>query len=112
MTCFLLHAMTFSSRCIEVHPCFIDYDSPLEESLSFMVSLQKLHAHFHMYPFVLICKLLWHLPSTNFVIPKALMDDRVCRSTADVQLVSCISDSNLFVFLNQSINSFNTVHGS
>jgi len=65
---------------------------------------QKLLLHFHTCPFVLVSKLLWHLLYTNFVVPEVLMDDRICRSTADVQLVSCISDSNLCILLNQSIN--------
>jgi hypothetical protein len=34
------------------------------------------------------------------------MDDEICRSAADVQLVSCISDSNPSILLNHSINSF------
>jgi hypothetical protein len=35
------------------------------------------------------------------------VDDGICVSTADVQLIDCISDSNLSVVLNQSINLFN-----
>jgi len=68
------------------------------------------HSCFHACPFAFICKLLWHPPCTNYVIPKALTDDRICRSTADVQLVSCISDSNPSVLLNWSMNSFNILH--
>jgi hypothetical protein len=44
-----------------------------------------------------------HLP------PEVLMDDGICRSTAVVQLVGCISDNNPSVLLNQSIYSLNTV---
>jgi hypothetical protein len=36
-------------------------------------------------------------------------NDGICRSTADVQLVSYVGDCNLSLLLNQSINSFNTV---
>jgi len=35
------------------------------------------------------------------------MNDGICRSTAYVQLVGYIIDSNPFVLLNQSINLFN-----
>jgi len=92
-----------------VHPYFKTCDSPLHASLSFTISLQKLHAHFHTCPFMLIHELLWHSSCTNIVIPKILMDNRICRSTADVQLFSCITDSNTSVLLNQSINSLNIV---
>jgi len=62
--------------------------------------------------FVLICMLLWHPPCTKFVIPKVLMDEGICRSTADVQLVGYISDNNLSVHLTQSINSDYDVYHS
>jgi len=52
-----------------------------------MVLLQKLHESFHACSFLLICKLLWHPPCTNFVTPEVLVIDEVCRSIADVQLV-------------------------
>jgi len=68
----------------------------------------KIAACLYTCPFVLICKLFWHPPCTNFVIPEVLMDDGICRSTAAVQLVSYICDSNLSVLLNHS-NLFNTV---
>jgi hypothetical protein len=102
MCVFQLHASMFACRFIVV-----------QESLSiFKISLQKVHARVHTCPSALICKLLWHPPCTNFVISKVLEDDGICRSTADVQLVGCISDSNQSVLLNQSINSFNTVRHS
>jgi len=66
-------------------------------------------ATYSVCPFVIICKLLWHPPYTNSVIPKVFMDDGICTSTADAQLVKCVSESNLSVLLNQSINSFSTV---
>jgi hypothetical protein len=31
----------------------------LQKSLFFMIQLQKWNVHFHVWPFVLICKLLW-----------------------------------------------------
>jgi len=77
-----------------------------------MMSLQKLHARFHVCPFVFIYKVLWYAPCTNFVTSEALVDDGICRSTADVQLFICISDSNPSVLLNQSINSFKIVRRS
>jgi hypothetical protein len=107
---FPLHALTSDCRFTVVYPCFIACDNPLREWLSFTILLQKLHAHIHACLFVLICKLLWHQSCTNFVIPEVLMDDGICRSTADVQLVCYISASDLSVLSNQSINSFNTVH--
>jgi len=104
---FPLHALTFACRFIVVLPGFIACDNPLQESLSyFMILLKKLNACFYVCPFVLICKLLWYPPCTNFVIPEVLAGD---GSTADVQLVGYISDSNPSVLLNQSINSFNIV---
>jgi hypothetical protein len=90
---FHLHNLLFACKFIVVNPSIITCDNPLQESLFllllffFMVSLQILHAHFHTCPFVLICKLLWHPPCTNFVIPG------IC--TADVQLAGYITDSNL-----------------
>jgi len=86
-------ASCFSVACrfIVVHPCFIMCDNPLQESLSLsMILLQKLYAYFHGYPFVLLHELLQHPPCTDSVITKVLMDDGIYRSTADVQLVSCI----------------------
>jgi hypothetical protein len=78
-----------------------------------MVLLQKLHIHFHVCLFVLICKLLWHPPCLNFVIPEVLMDDVIiCRFTADGQLHGYISDRNLSFLSNQSINSFSIVFHS
>jgi len=56
-----------------------------------------------------VYKLLWHPPFTNVVRPKALVDDGICRSTADDQLISYISDSNPTVLLKQSLNEFNIV---
>jgi len=44
-----------------------------------------------MYPFVLLCK----LNCTDFVILEVFVDDRIWRSTADVQIIGCISNSNL-----------------
>jgi len=95
-----LHALMFTYSFIVVHPCFIACDNPLQGNLSFTIPLQKLHAHFHTCPFMLICKLLCHPLHTNFEIPKVLMDDEICRSIAVVQLVGCISDSNSSVLLN------------
>jgi hypothetical protein len=106
---FPLHALTFACRLMVVLPCF----NPLQETLSFfMISLQKLHARFHVCPFVLMCKVLWYAPCTNFVTPEVLVDDGICRSTADVQLIGSINDSNPSVLLNQSINSFKIVRRS
>lgn len=85
-------ALTFAGRFIVVPSCCITYDSLLQRSLSFMILLQKLHACFHSYLFVLICKLLWHAPCTNFAAPRVVMDDGICMSIADVQLLSYISD--------------------
>jgi len=48
----------------------------------------------------------------QILIPVVLVDDWICRSTADVQLVDYNSHSNLSVLLNQSTNSFNTAHHS
>jgi len=95
--------------CLQVRsgtPMFF-CDNLLQENLSFLILLQKLHVLFLTCLFVLICKLLWHWPCTHFVIPEVLVDDGICVSTADVQLIDCISDSNLSVVLNQSINLFN-----
>jgi len=61
---------------------------------------------------VLTRKLLWHLSCTKFVISVGLVDDKICRSTADVQLVGYISDSNPSVLLKQRMNSFNIVRRS
>jgi hypothetical protein len=44
--------------------------------------------------FLLIRKLLWHPPHINSVTPKVFVDDGICRSIADVQLVVYVSDSN------------------
>jgi len=92
--CFHSMLWCFACRFILVHPHFITCDNPLQESLSFMISQQKLHAYFLACPFVHICKLLWHPPCTTFVIPKVLVDDGIYRSTADIQLVRYISESN------------------
>jgi hypothetical protein len=92
-TCFPHSALTFAGRFIVVHSCLITSDSLLQKSFSFMVLLQKLHACFHLYLFVLICKLLWHAPCTDFAVPKVVMDDGICISIADVQLLSYISDT-------------------
>jgi len=43
---------------------------------------------------------------------EVLADDGMCKSTADVQLVSYVSDSNLSVLLKQTITLFNTVQCS
>jgi len=92
---FPLHSLMVACRFIVVNPHFIAYDNPLQESLSFFtILLQKLQAQFHPCPLLLICKLFWHPPNTNFVIPEFLVGDRTRRFTADVQLVSYISDSN------------------
>jgi len=105
---FTLDALMFACVFMVVQACFITCDKPLQESLSFFtISLQELNSCFHVCPFVLIYKLLWHPPCTNFVIPKILVIDGICRSTADVQLVSCISDPA--VLLNQSSNLFNII---
>jgi hypothetical protein len=40
----------------------------------------------------------------QILIPIVLVDDRICRSMAHIQLFSCISDSNPSVLLNHSIN--------
>jgi hypothetical protein len=61
------------------------------------------------FPYMPICKLLWHPPCMNFVIPNVLVDDGTCKSTFDIRLVGYIIDNNLCVLLNQCINSFNTV---
>jgi hypothetical protein len=104
---FALRALTFGCRFIVVHPCFISCDSLFEESLSSSTALlQKFYSCFQVYSFLLICKLLWYPSCTNFVIPEVLVDDGICRSTADVILVGYISDSNLSILSNQSINSF------
>jgi hypothetical protein len=109
---FPLHALTFSCRSIVVHPCFIACDNPLQESLSFMMSLQKLHSHFHACLFVLICKLFWHPPCINFVILEILVDDRICRSAADVQLVGYIMTVIHLSFWTRPLTSsaLSTVH--
>jgi len=54
-------------RFIVVHPCFTACDDLLQESLSFTVLLQTLHACFQACLFVLICKLIWHPPYINFL---------------------------------------------
>jgi hypothetical protein len=64
----------------------------------------KIAACLYTCPFVLICKLFWHPPCTNFVIPEVLMVDGICTSTDDVKLLRYIHDSNAPVLLNQSIN--------
>jgi hypothetical protein len=102
---FPFHALTFACRFIVAYPCFNAHDNLLQESLPFFTTLlQKLHAYFYAYPFVLICKLLWHPTCT-----KVHVEDGICRSTADVQLVSYINNSNPYVSLNQSIASLKTV---
>jgi hypothetical protein len=64
---FPLHALMFACRLIAVHLCSITCDNPLQENLSFfMIMLKKLHIHFNVCPFVLICKLLWHPPCLIF----------------------------------------------
>jgi len=64
---FPLHALTSARRFIVVHPCSIACESP-----SFLtIPLQNWHALFHAWPFVLICKLFWQLPYTNFVIARS-----------------------------------------
>jgi hypothetical protein len=105
---FPLHALMFACRFIVMHPLFMTCDKALQENLSFFtVSLQKLHAYFHMCPFVPMCLLLLHPPCTNFVIPKVLVDDGICISTADVQL-SYPSDNNLSS-QTRTFNLFNIV---
>jgi len=74
-----------------VNPCFISCNHPLQESFPFTIFL----AYFHICLFVFICKLPLLPPCTNFVIPGVLVNDGICSSTADVQLISYISDSNL-----------------
>jgi len=79
---FSLHALMFACWFITVNLCSITCDNPLWESLSyFTISLQKLNACFHACPFVLICKVFWCPPCTDFVIPEVLMDDGISRST-------------------------------
>jgi len=63
------------------------------------MSLRDLYGHFHVCLFTLLCKLLWPLSHTNSVIVRVIMDDGVCRCTANKQLV---------VLLNHTINSYNT----
>jgi hypothetical protein len=88
---------------------FISCDSLLQDSLSlFTTTLQNLHVSMR-FRFVLICKLVWHPPCTNFVILDVLVGDGICRSTDDVQLIGYISDRNLSAPLNQIINFFNAV---
>jgi len=57
---------------------------------------------------VLISKLLWHLPCTNFLVPEVLVGDGVCRSISE--LVNYISDRNPSVLLNHCINLFSIVY--
>jgi hypothetical protein len=54
------------------------------------MSLQKVHAC----PFVIICKLMWHLPLTNSVIFEVRVDDGTCSLVADVELTGCVSEIN------------------
>jgi len=104
---FPLHVLTFGCKFAVVHPCVIVCDSPLQETLFFFtISLQNLHAHLDVCPFVRICKLLWQVPCTNFVIRDVLVVNGICISTADVRLVGYISDSNPSVLLNQDVYSF------
>lgn len=91
-----------SDICLQVHSGKPVFHNPLQESLS-MILLQTMSSCFHACPFVLICKLLWHPPGTNFVIPEVLMDNAICRFTADAQLVGHISDSNSAVLLNRAL---------
>jgi len=93
---FPLHTLTFASRFIVVHPSSLMTISCRKASPSSWYCYKN-------------CMLLWHPPCTNSVILKVLVDDGICGSTPDVQLVRCISDSNPSVLLNQGINSFNTV---
>jgi len=44
---FLLHALMLACRFIVAHPCFIVCGNLLQERLSFMIPLKKLHAYFH-----------------------------------------------------------------
>lgn len=56
-----------------------------------------------------VCPACAHLalvPCMNVVITSVLTDDGERRSTADVQLVGCISDSDLSVLFHCSINLF------
>jgi hypothetical protein len=46
------------------------------------------------------------------VMPKVIVDARICRSTVDVQLLGYIGDSNPSALLDQNINSFNTIRHS
>jgi hypothetical protein len=85
-------AFTFAGRFTVVHSCFITYDSLVSEKPLLHDITVKLHACFHSYLFVFIFKLLWHTPCANFAVPKVVMDDGICISIADVQLLSYISD--------------------
>jgi len=94
-----------------VHPCFIASENPLQESLSFFtVLLQKLHARFLACLFVLICNLLWHPPCTTFMMPKVLVDDGIYRCTTNVQLIGCISDSNISLEPEHELLTLSTGH--
>jgi len=93
--------------CLQVHS-----GAPMFYCLSFFtIMLQEMHTCFHVCLFVLTFKLLWNPSFTNFVISKVLMDDGICGYTADVQLVSYISDSNLFSSIRElSCWTLSTIH--
>jgi len=55
---------TIQCRFTVVYQCIVT--SPVA------IHCRVLHECFHMCPFVLICKLLWHPPCTNFVIPEVV----------------------------------------
>jgi hypothetical protein len=86
--------------------------SDQSSAMVFMRLLQKLHAHCHACPSMLICKMLWHPPCRNFVIPEVLVDIGICKSRADVQFIGCINNNYLSTLLNKNIISLNTVHCS
>jgi hypothetical protein len=108
---FPLYAFTFACRFIVVHPCFITCDNSLQESLS-MISLQKLHA-LSMHACLCSSASCFGTHLTQILlIPKVLVDDGICRSTADVQFVGYISDSNLSVSWTKALtrSTLSTVH--
>jgi len=97
---------------LQVHsgsPCFVACDSSLHKSLSFMISLQKLHAHFHTCPFVLIFKLLLYPLAQILWDPRSLWVVEYADPQLMPSLIGCTSDSNVSVLLNQNINLFNIV---
>ena len=105
---FPLHALVFALCLVMVDPRLVSSDNASQKSIPFMMkAVQKALADCHTDALVLFCELFWNPSCRIFMKAQSAVDDFMCTTMTEVQMLCHFVMSRPSVIQNHGADSFN-----